>query len=84
MCHRCGLGNGNERNSRTTKSLLRSAKIYAYLKRGQEFGILPGQDFQFDQFQKATKQVVSLADASVRAAADNASKAASPKGRKAA
>lgn len=37
----------------------------------------------FDQFQKATKQVVSFADASVRAAAANASKAA-PKGRKAA
>ncbi len=40
----------------------------------------------FDQFQKATKQVVSLADASVRAAsanAVNAAKAAS-KGRKAA
>ena len=40
----------------------------------------------FDQFQKATKQVVSLADASYRAAADNASKAAAaaPKARKAA
>jgi phasin family protein len=39
----------------------------------------------FDQFQKASKQVVSLADASVRAAADNASKAAvAPKGRRAA
>jgi phasin family protein len=38
----------------------------------------------FDQFQKASKQVVSLADASVRAAADNAAKAAAPKGRKAA
>lgn len=38
----------------------------------------------FDQFQKATKQVVSFADASVRAAAANASKAAAPKGRKAA
>ena len=39
----------------------------------------------FDQFQKATKQVVNLADASVRAAADNASKAAAAnKGRKAA
>jgi phasin family protein len=39
----------------------------------------------FDQFQKASKQVVSFADASVRAAADNASKAAvAPKGRKAA
>ncbi|MBK6393719.1 MAG: phasin family protein [Betaproteobacteria bacterium] len=37
----------------------------------------------FDQFQKATKQVVNLADASVRAAASNASKAAT-KGRKAA
>ncbi len=37
----------------------------------------------FDQFQKATKQVVSFADASVRAAAANASKTA-PKGRKAA
>ena len=37
----------------------------------------------FDQFQKATKQVVSLADASVRAAADNATKAAT-KTRKAA
>ena len=37
----------------------------------------------FDQFQKATKQVVNLADASVRAAAANASKAA-PKGRRAA
>lgn len=39
----------------------------------------------FDQFQKATKQVVSLADASVRAAAANASKAAgNGKARKAA
>ena len=38
----------------------------------------------FDQFQKATKQVVNLADASVRAAAANASKAAAPKARKAA
>ena len=39
----------------------------------------------FDQFQKATKQVVSLADASYRAAAANATKAAAaPKGRKAA
>ncbi len=38
----------------------------------------------FDQFQKATKQVVNFADASVRAAAANASKAATPKGRKAA
>ena len=37
----------------------------------------------FDQFQKATKQVVSLADASVRAAAANATKTA-PKGRSAA
>ena len=37
----------------------------------------------FDQFQKATKQVVSLADASVRAASANATKAAA-KGRKAA
>jgi len=37
-----------------------------------------------DQFQKATKQVVSLADAGVRAAADNASKATSARGRKAA
>lgn len=42
-----------------------------------------------DQFQKATKQVVSFADASVRAAADNASKATvsganATKGRKAA
>lgn len=37
----------------------------------------------FDQFQKASKQVVSFADASVRAAADNASKAAiAPKARK--
>ena len=36
----------------------------------------------FDQFQKATKQVVNLADANVRAAAATASKAA--KGRKAA
>ena len=39
----------------------------------------------FDQFQKASKQVASFADASVRAAADNASKVtAVPKGRKAA
>ena len=40
----------------------------------------------FDQFQKATKQVVSLADASVRAAAANAANVskAAPKGRKAA
>jgi len=39
----------------------------------------------FDQFQKASKQVVSFADASVRAAADNATKVAvAPKGRKAA
>jgi phasin family protein len=37
----------------------------------------------FDQFQKATKQVVNLADASVRAAAANATKVP-PKGRKAA
>ena len=40
----------------------------------------------FDQFQKASKQVVSLADASLRAAASNATKAttAATKGRKAA
>ena len=40
----------------------------------------------FDQFQKATKQVVSLADASVRAASANAANALKPagKGRKAA
>jgi hypothetical protein len=38
----------------------------------------------FDQFQKASKQVVSLADASMRAAAANATKAAATKGRKAA
>jgi phasin family protein len=42
----------------------------------------------FDQFSKATKQVVSFADASVRAAAKNAAAAAeattTPKGRKAA
>jgi phasin family protein len=39
----------------------------------------------FDQFQKASKQVVSFADASVRAAAENAAKVATaPKGRKAA
>ena len=38
----------------------------------------------FDQFQKATKQVVSLADASVRAAQENASKATTSKSRKAA
>lgn len=39
----------------------------------------------FDQFQKASKQVVSFADASVRAAADNTTKAtAAPKGRRAA
>lgn len=40
----------------------------------------------FDQFQKATKQVVSLADASLRAAAANAATAAAPAkgGRKAA
>jgi hypothetical protein len=37
----------------------------------------------FDQFQKASKQVVNLADASVRAAAANASKA-TVKARKAA
>ena len=37
----------------------------------------------FDQFQKASKQVVNLADASMRAAAANATKAA-PKGRRAA
>jgi phasin family protein len=37
----------------------------------------------FDQFQKATKQVVNFADASVRAAAASAAKSA-PKGRKAA
>ncbi len=37
----------------------------------------------FDQFQKATKQVVNLADASVRAAAANAAKSVG-KGRKAA
>ena len=34
----------------------------------------------FDQFQKATKQVVNLADASVRAAAANASQATTRKG----
>jgi phasin family protein len=38
----------------------------------------------FDQFQKATKQVVDLADASVRAAAQSAAKVAPVKGRKAA
>ena len=40
----------------------------------------------FDQFSKATKQVVSFADASVRAAAANAANATKPaaKGRKAA
>ena len=41
----------------------------------------------FDQFNKATKQVVSFADASVRAAAANAAnatKTSTPKGRKAA
>jgi phasin family protein len=39
----------------------------------------------FDQLQKASKQVVSFADASVRAAAENATKVtAAPKGRKAA
>jgi phasin family protein len=37
----------------------------------------------FDQFQKATKQVVNLADASIRSAAANAAKA-TPKGRRAA
>ena len=37
----------------------------------------------FDQFQRATKQVVNLADASIRSAAANAAKA-SPKGRRAA
>lgn len=37
-----------------------------------------------DQLSKATKQVVSLTDASVRAAAANATKVAAPKGRKAA
>ena len=36
----------------------------------------------FDQFQKATKQVVNLADASVRAAAANATQATTRKGRK--
>ena len=38
----------------------------------------------FDQFQKATKQVVNLADASVRAAAANATKTAAAAKRKAA
>jgi phasin family protein len=38
----------------------------------------------FDQFQKASKQVVNLADASVRAAAASAVKAAPAKGRRAA
>ncbi|HEX4883820.1 MAG TPA: phasin family protein [Casimicrobiaceae bacterium] len=38
----------------------------------------------FDQFQRATKQVVNLADASVRAAAQSAGKAAPAKGRRAA
>lgn len=38
----------------------------------------------FDQFQKATKQVVNLADASVRAAAANATKSTAAKSRKAA
>jgi phasin family protein len=38
----------------------------------------------FDQFQRATKQVVNLADASVRAAAQSAGKAAPVKGRRAA
>ena len=38
----------------------------------------------FDQFQRATKQVVNLADANIRAASATAAKAASTKGRKAA
>jgi phasin family protein len=38
----------------------------------------------FDQFQKATRQVVDLADASVRAATDSASKAAGAKAKRAA
>lgn len=38
----------------------------------------------FDQFQKASKQVINLADASYRAAAANASKAATKSGRKSA
>lgn len=38
----------------------------------------------FDQFQRATKQVVNLADANIRAAQASASKAAPAKGRKAA
>ena len=38
----------------------------------------------FDQFQKATRQVVNLADASVRAAAANTQKAAATKGKRAA
>jgi len=38
----------------------------------------------FDQFSKATKQVVSFADASVRAAGENAAKVTSAKSRKAA
>ena len=36
----------------------------------------------FDQFQRATRQAVNLADASVRAASASATKAATPKGRK--
>jgi phasin family protein len=38
----------------------------------------------FDQFQKASKQVINLADASVRAAAANAGKAATKTGRRSA
>lgn len=38
----------------------------------------------FDQFQKASKQVINLADASVRAAAANAGKAATKSGRRSA
>ena len=38
----------------------------------------------FDQFQRATKQVVNIADANIRAAAASAAKAAPAKGRKAA
>jgi len=38
----------------------------------------------FDQFQKATKQVVNLADANIRAAAATAAKSVPAKGRKAA
>jgi phasin family protein len=38
----------------------------------------------FDQFQKATRQVVNLADASVRAAAASTQKAAAAKGKRAA